>query len=80
MEPHRDYRPHIEFGLIVWYKSMAFRVMDVSKDGKPVSRPTGISGVPTNTSDYAEACKQLDNKLAKKKEPRMDTSSNPKLF
>lgn len=75
----------MEFDVIVWYKIYPKHVVGIHPDlRKPIAMPkSGVkdnSRVVTNTSSYEEACQQLDNRLTKKKEPRVDTSSNLKLF
>jgi len=66
MERYRDYMPHLERGKIVWYKTTRTTAVSYNmKTGKEQRIGSAIDSVPTSTSDYSEACKQLDRRLLK---------------
>jgi hypothetical protein len=82
MEPHKGYTPHVEFGLIVWYKTTRSVLVGINRiTGAEQRSGTHMDRVPTSTGDYEEACKQLERRLAKPKgtEAKSDPKQ-PKLF
>ena len=78
MEPHCKYIPHLEHGLIVWYRTTRSVVTSRNMTtGVEQRSGTHIDRVPTNTSDYEEACKQLDRRLSKPKgDPQVKAGPN----
>lgn len=68
----RGYLPHVEFGVIVWYKTTARRKIGLNKKGKAITRGTAINRVVTNTADMIEAKKQLARYLQKPKEVQVN--------
>lgn len=66
MEPYRDYRPHLEYGAIVWYRTTRTKSVSYNmKSGKEQRVGTLLDRIITSTADYSEACKQLDRRLLK---------------
>jgi hypothetical protein len=77
LELHKGYTPHVEFGLIVFYKTTrSVRVSINRTTGAEQRSGTHMDRVPTSTGDYEEACKQLERRLAKPKST--GSKSDPK--
>ena len=78
MEPHRKYTPHLEYGVIVWYKTTKSESFSVNmKTGNEQRTGTGVDRVVTSTSDYGEACKQLDRRLTRVKKDTKEERAKP---
>jgi len=77
MEPYRDYRPHLEYGVIVFYKTTRTKSVSYNmKSGKEQRVGTLLDRIITSTSDYSEACKQLDRRLLKPKKEKEGPGPN----
>lgn len=81
-EPHKDYRPYIEYGFYVWYRTTSSRVFAINRTTGKVQRTgTRMSRIVTNATTYEEACLQLDRALEKpKKEPVVRNKNQKSLF
>lgn len=67
---HKDYTPHIEFGLFVWYKTTRSKTVGKTKGGREVRAGTLQNRVCTTATTMEEAIKQLDRYLEpRKKDP-----------
>ena len=68
MERHKGYLPNMEHGLIVFYKTTRTKAISVNlKTGVEQRIGSAMERIQTNTSDYKEACKQLNRRLSKPK-------------
>lgn len=79
---YRGYVPHLEFGVYVWVRSKGWKNLGQQPKGAAYRNgktPTDMERVVTTATTLEEAERQLDNKLKRKEEPKMDTSNNYKL-
>ena len=81
-EPHNDYRPYVEHGFYVWYKTTRSRAVAINmKTGREQRMGTAMDRIVTNATTYEEAVVQLERKLAKpKKEPPVRNKNQKSLF
>ena len=78
MERHKGYLPNMEHGIIVWYKTTRTKAISVNlKTGVEQRIGSAMESIQTNTSDYEEACKQLDRRLSSPKaDPQVKADPN----
>jgi len=77
---YKGFRLHLESGWYVAYRSKKFKETDRKRGtGEPILTPQDHDRYPLGTGDLDEACRRLDNKLARKKPVREDNSKNYKL-
>lgn len=63
-DEYRGYVAHLEFGLVVWYRTTSSKAFARSgKTGKELRIGTKMNRVCTTATTYDEGKKQLDRKL-----------------
>ena len=78
-DPHNDYRPYVEHGFYVWYKTTRSKAVSVNlKTGAEQRMGTAMSRIVTNATTYEEACLQLDRALEKPKKAEPVINKNQK--